>query len=177
MGKKGGSKKSPIFIAVDNDDAEEVSILLSETPALLTERNNDGWTPLIAAAFSGSTSCIQKLIESGADVKAVCKDGDSALHYASAQGYGDIISILAKSGASLTLLDNDGESPMDVAANPKLKKLIEKLIKEEAEKEEEVGKPKKGGEHNEDEDDEEDDEEDGDGSGAPPRIRFGSKKK
>jgi len=177
MGKKGSSKKSPIFAAVDNDDAEEVTILFGESPSVLTERNSDGWTPLLSAAFSGSTSCVQKLIALGADVKAVCKDGDSAVHYASVQGYADLIPMLSKAGASLTLLDNDGESPIDVAANAKVKKVIEKLIMEESAKEEGDEKPKDGGE----EDDEgngydEDVEEKGDGSGAPPPIRFGSKK-
>jgi ankyrin repeat protein len=179
MGKKGSFKKSPIFAAVDNDDAEEVTILFGESPSVLAERNSDGWTPLISAAFSGSTSCVTKLIALGADVKAVCKDGDSAVHYASAQGYADLITILSKAGASLTLLDNDGESPIDVAANAKVKKVIEKLIMEESTKEEGVDeKPKDGG--GEDDDDEgnfdDEGEEKGDGSGAPPPIRFGSKK-
>ena len=177
MGKKSSSKKTPIFLAVDNDDKEEVAQLLRENSIIHTERNSDGWTPLMAAAFSGSTSCIEILIEAGADVSLVCKDGDTAMHYASAQGYTDIITLLAKAGASLLCLDNDGESPRDVAANGKVKKVIEKLIieSEKGKEEEEYGdKNKKGQEEDGDGEGEEEDG-DGDGSGAP-KIRFGSKK-
>ena len=193
MGKKSSSKKTPIFLAVDNDDKEEVAQLLRENSIIHTERNSDGWTPLMAAAFSGSTSCIEILIEAGANVSLICKDGDTAMHYASAQGYTDIITLLAKAGASLICLDNDGESPIDVAANGKVKKVIEKLIIEsEKRKEEDCDKNKKGQEEDDDDDGEEEEgregggqsntsnpkdssSDDGDGSGAP-KIRFGSKK-
>lgn len=48
--------------------------------------------------------------------QAVCKDGDSALHYASAQGHAEVIKRLAREpSVSFTLTDADGETPEDVA--------------------------------------------------------------
>lgn len=81
----------------------------------------DGWTPLIAAAYCGEAEIVEMLVKAGADVKAACRvrhepatgtlpllfhrdtcvhrnqlecspvcvhvqDGDTAVHYASAQG-------------------------------------------------------------------------------------------
>lgn len=105
----------------------------------------DGWTPLIAASYCGELDMVKLMIKLGADVKASCKvssgwdlgacmhasrpcrgltprmrplpmqDGDTALHYASAQGHMDIIQLLAKSGARLDAKDRDGETPYNVA--------------------------------------------------------------
>ena len=46
----------------------------------------------------------------------MCKDGDTALHYASAQGHAEIIKRLAREPAvNFAATDNDGETPEDVA--------------------------------------------------------------
>lgn len=130
MGKsKGGSsKKEPVFLAVDAGDASALSSLLSTDVELHTRRNADGWTPLIAASYAGEISCIQILLNAGADVKAVCKDADGCVHYASAQGHAEAITLLAAAGAPLNSTDKDGETPLDVAQNGKIKKLLQKLI-------------------------------------------------
>jgi ankyrin repeat protein len=57
------------------------------------------------------------LLEYNIDINAVCNDGDTALHYASAQGFLDIIKILVMRGANLYIKDKDGETPGDVAEN------------------------------------------------------------
>jgi ankyrin repeat protein len=125
------SKADPIFAACESGDASALSSLIATDPGSLTKKNSDGWTPLICAAFNGELGCVEMLLASGADARAACKDGDTAVHYASAQGHADVIAALARvKGVSLTALDNDGESPADVAQNGKIKKLLEKLIAE-----------------------------------------------
>ena len=133
MPKKGAYKKAPpppAFLLCDEDDAAGLRTLLSEQPSALEQRNADGWTPLMMASYAGSEECASLLLQVGADVRAVCKDGDTALHYASAQGHMDIIRMLAKAGALLECEDEDEDTPAAVAQNKKTRQLIEALIAE-----------------------------------------------
>ena len=60
---------------------------------------------------------LQALLKAGAKVNARDKDGDTPVHYASAQGHIACIKALAAApgGCDLEAVDNDGETPMDVA--------------------------------------------------------------
>ena len=130
--KKGGkvAGKLAIFKLCDDDDAPALGALLTETPDALESRNSDGWTPLMAAAFAGAEECVALLLRAGANVRAECKDRDTALHYASAQGHMDVVRLLAAAGARLDVEDEDGDTPAKVALNLKTRKLIEQLIVE-----------------------------------------------
>ena len=133
MGKKGAAGKhsrEAMFVAVDEDDGAAVCALLDADPSKLEKANADGWTPLIAASYAGSAEVVGALLRRGANVAAVCKDGDSAVHYAAAQGHADVIRALAARGAKLEATDNDGETPCDVAQSKKIRTLLEALIKE-----------------------------------------------
>ena len=153
MGKKGAKKQADeLFAAVDEDNGAAVSALLDADPSKLEKTNADGWTPLIAAAYAGSAEVVDALLLRGANVAAVCADGDSAVHYASAQGHADVIRALAARGAKLEATDNDGETPCDVAQSKKIRTLLVALIKA----------AEKGGGGGGDEED--DGEEDDDGS-------------
>ena len=134
MPKKGAKATAhPIFKVVDEDDAAQLRALLTEKPDSRDVRNADGWTPLMAASFAGSEECVSLLLQAGADVRAECKDRDTALHYASAQGHMDVVTLLAKAGALLDCEDEDEETPAQVALNKKTRQLIEALIKERSE--------------------------------------------
>ncbi len=137
-GGGGGGKRPPIFDAIEDEDASAAAALL---PAALEQRNKDGQTPLIFASYVGAVDIVEALLAAGADARAVCKDSDTALHYACAQGHLEVIARLGKvRGVALDATDNDGETPMDVAANGKVKKMLEKLMElREAEDEEEGG--------------------------------------
>lgn len=167
----GGAKKlDPVFAAIESGDASGLSALLAADSEAHTKRNADGWSPLIAASYAGDISCIDILLNAGADVRAVCKDSDGCLHYASAQGHVEAITRLAAAGCPLNKADNDGETPLDVAQNGKVKKLLEKLIEKAdndgADNEGGVGAAAGGGRHGGD------DEEDDDGDeGGPPQAR------
>jgi ankyrin repeat protein len=70
---------------------------------------------------------LNTLVEKGLDVNAVCKDGDTPVHYAACQGEKECVEALAAAGADLTIKDNDGETPYKVA-HKSVKKLIKDLI-------------------------------------------------
>ena len=138
MGKKGkgnggggGGGKAPIFAAIDAEDVSALTALLAASGAALEARNGDGWTPLIAAAYVGSSVLVDVLLRAGADVNASCADGCTALHYASAQGSADAIRRLAAApGIRLVVEDRDGETASDVAQGKKIKALIATLVAE-----------------------------------------------
>ena len=166
----GGAKKlDAVFAAIENGDASGLSALLASDSEAHTKRNADGWSPLIAASYAGDMSCIDMLLNAGADVRAVCKDADGCLHYASAQGHLEAITRLASAGCPLNKADNDGETPLDVAQNGKVKKLLEKLIAEADNDDADNSGGAAGGKNHAGGDDEEGgDEDDADG---PPQAR------
>ena len=61
---------------------------------------------------------LQALLKAGAKANARDNDGDTPVHYASAQGHLPCIKALAAApgGCDLEAVDNDGETPLDVAA-------------------------------------------------------------
>ena len=63
----------------------------------------------MTAAVNGSGGALRWLLAEGADINAVCDDGDTAVHYASAQGHVDMIEILAAAGCDLALTSRDLE--------------------------------------------------------------------
>jgi len=54
----------------------------------------------------------KRAIELGADVRAVNKDGDTALHMAVALGLNRVVELLANSGADLEARNNRGQTPL-----------------------------------------------------------------
>ena len=130
-GGGGGGKKAPLapaFRASQYGDLEALSEALDGDAAALESRNADGWTPLIAAAFHGQLAALELLLGRGADAGAACRDGDTPMHYASAQGHADVLRRLALcERASFTSADADGETPEDVASSGKIRKLLQQL--------------------------------------------------
>ena len=70
---------------------------------------------------------LNTLLEKGLDVNAVCKDGDTPVHYAACQGERECVEALAAAGADLTIKDHDGETPYKVA-HKSVKRLVKDLI-------------------------------------------------
>lgn len=94
----------------------------------------------MAAAYCGSSKCLEKLLSSGCDVDARDAEGASALVFAlrrCADSYGDgalaSISLLLSAGCGLDGVDDRGHSAEELAEAMGLKTAIE-LIRAEREK-------------------------------------------
>ncbi len=60
---------------------------------------SDGFTALMTAAEGGTLTCIQLLVDSGADVHAVDQDGRTAIMWAAEGGHQKCIEFLEENGA------------------------------------------------------------------------------
>jgi ankyrin repeat protein len=71
--------------AIEKNDVKKLRALLAAgfSP---DERDKDGTTPLMKAAMFSQLDGFRALLDAGADVNAVSKNGQSVLHYAAAYG-------------------------------------------------------------------------------------------
>jgi len=74
-------------------------------------------TPLIWASEKGSTECVKKLLDAGADPNKFEFDGWSALHWASRNGHLDVVRLLLERGARLDQRDHKSHTPLDWAVD------------------------------------------------------------
>ncbi|KAK5991307.1 Ankyrin-2 [Cladobotryum mycophilum] len=67
------------------------------------------------------------LIKKGANVKAECNNGRTALSYAAEQGYGNVVRSLLEHGTNASTKDNDGKTPLGYATEKGHNEIIEML--------------------------------------------------
>lgn len=117
---------TPFFFAASVGDIDVMKMLLARgaDPGIAT---GDGTTPLMAAAGlaveesetripeSRHLEAVRFLIDLGADVKAVNRQGDTALHGAAFLGYGTVARDLLARGAVLNARNNAGQTPYRIA--------------------------------------------------------------
>lgn len=73
---------SRLFAACEAGRLEDVKSLVARFPALVDQRNLQGWTPLIVAAFNGRLDTARCLLEAGASPDAAGRNGTTPLMYA-----------------------------------------------------------------------------------------------
>ncbi|KAG9396399.1 Ankyrin repeats (3 copies) [Carpediemonas membranifera] len=92
-----------------------VSLLL-EHRADPDHRDNNGWTPLIAAATNNHVEILKLLIDAGATLDLQEKDGRTALMVACVNGHADSAGFLLSAGADCTKVSSTGASALFLAA-------------------------------------------------------------
>jgi len=112
--------------AIRDGDAAAVRKLLQQSPSLVKERMEDGFTPLMIAVccLDRTMEVIQELLAAGADARAVTDDGYTALHMMidvnGPSGSGDmpgrIARLLVDAGADVEAPQHWGWSPLMRAA-------------------------------------------------------------
>jgi ankyrin repeat protein len=106
------SDKANLQQAVSENDPAGIATVLNASPGLINTPNEDGWTPLLSAAYSGKTKAVQILLDRGASVDVKDPDGETALSLATSNGHADIVAMLLKKGAKPNTPNEKGETPL-----------------------------------------------------------------
>ena len=94
----------------------DVAELLLANKAEVNAKDDDGHTPLHAAAFNGRRDVAELLLANKAEVNARDDDGATPLHYAARQGHRDVAELLLANKAEVNARDDDGATPLELAA-------------------------------------------------------------
>jgi uncharacterized protein len=124
---------TPFLLAARLGDVELMR-LLATAGADLSIGLDDGRTPLIVAAQGETTgarmrggaaeprvtAAVKLLLELDADVNAVDRNGNTALHVLAARrpGFDGVIRLIAERGAALEIANSKGETPLALALAP-----------------------------------------------------------
>ena len=82
---------------------------------------------LILAAYYGDLSEVKRLLDTGAEVNAKTKDGQTALIYASIKGDPKVVEMLLAKGAEVNTKDNNGKTALILATrmnHPEVRELL-----------------------------------------------------
>ena len=101
----------------------------------ISSLQNDGSSPLQAAAAGGHDAVVTVLLDNGANINHANKVGWSSLHLSAYNGHETMVGSLIDRGADVNLVNNDGDRPIDVAKTQKIKDMLIALTKEKPQEE------------------------------------------
>ncbi len=110
-------QRGKIQAAKQAADLAALKTSLEKNPDQIISRDENGFTPLHHAAYSGNLEAAQLLIEKGTDLDAKATGLDwTALFLASLRGHKQIAEFLIDNGAYTGVKDAKGRSPVHIAA-------------------------------------------------------------
>jgi ankyrin repeat protein len=123
------SKETPLHVAVNRGvTAVNIVELLLDSQADITARDNNGDTPVHAAASNMSARTVQILLDRNPRVlNARNKLGESPLHRGASTDAVDVVEVLLQKGARIDAKNNSGHAPLHVAAarnNPQVARIL-----------------------------------------------------
>ena len=88
----------------------------------INTKSDEGKTVLMLAAANHNQYIVKKLIDLGADVMSVDKNGSTALHYAVSNSYDDIsvLEELVRGGACVNATNYEGNKPIHTAVRSRI---------------------------------------------------------
>src|ERR1700755_1916245 len=114
LGTRGQGNGNPRFDAARGGDANLVNALLNAgaDPNARDNKDKEGSTVLMVAAFAGQTNVVRTLIKHGANMDARTYKGRTALMWAAWRGHEATVQSLVEGGASINAQDNIGASAL-----------------------------------------------------------------
>lgn len=89
--------------------------LLSTPGIQVNERDNDGFTALHWAAWSGMPACVERLVQAGVDVDASENSGYTPLMLAAMRGNAETVQTLLRLGADPARMRHNGDTATSLA--------------------------------------------------------------
>lgn len=102
--------------AIQRGDRAEVRRLAVSEYVLSVPHPSTGWTPLMWAATTGDVEILRELVQLGAAVRGVNRQGLSALHAAAIAGRSEAARALLEAGADLDARTEHGSTALGIAA-------------------------------------------------------------
>jgi ankyrin repeat protein len=101
-------------LCIDGTERDELDRQIALDPGCVNSRDCYGFTPLHWAVRSDNVGAVDRLLQAGADVNAVCDAGKPVLGWA---GSRTICKMLLDSGADIRIIDDDGNNAVFCAVN------------------------------------------------------------
>lgn len=119
-----------LWKAIGTKNKGTAQVLIKKTPKnQINRRDDDGWTLLTWAIYSGNTDeIITALIKNGADIDAATKSGNTPLILAITGNRSDIVELLITLGADPNTGTINDMSPLHLAISGGNTKLIKELL-------------------------------------------------
>jgi ankyrin repeat protein len=125
------STSATINSAVKRQKLEDVKKFVGK--GMIENKDINGFTPLMVAAYYGYTPILKYLLENGANVDATDKNGWTALMYSASYNFIDDVKLLIDHKASLNMKNNKGHTALYYAEKYKYDPIV-KLLKEKGAK-------------------------------------------
>ena len=106
---------SKLFSESEQKRLEIVQKLLPYVENNIDLKDNDGWTALSWASWSGLNQIIPLLIQKGADINAKDNNGYTPLMLAALRGNDSVVETLLQSGSNLSETNKDGQTAHTLA--------------------------------------------------------------
>lgn len=122
------SNSTPLHAAAQAGDEETLINLAIANTQYISARDNRGWTPLHAAAFSGQVSTIRALLSLGVFVDVEDDSERSSLMIAADEGHIEAVREMIAHGADVNLSRRNAMCPLNQALLRKHVKTVEVLL-------------------------------------------------
>ncbi|CAI9780187.1 unnamed protein product [Fraxinus pennsylvanica] len=125
----------PLVAATESGDLNALRQAIDNFDGSIDEPVEDGDTVLHLSCLYGHLSCVQFLLERGANLEAKDEDGAIPLHDACAGGYTEVVQLLLNSANDpdrikrmLETVDVEGDTPLHHAARGEYENVIRLLL-------------------------------------------------
>ena len=123
-------RRSPIFLAIRHENKDIVDLLLSQEKINLRKRTRRGFTPLLYAAFKGSSSMVDALVnEHRVETNVYDNEDRSALWYAVSHGMRAAVQQFCQAGSNINRPDWDGLTPLKLAIAKRNVAMVKDFLK------------------------------------------------
>ena len=116
-----------VFDIARSGDADELKTYNELSPNNLNNENDQGYTPLMLAAYHGNIETATYLVNHGADLNGESKYG-TPIMAAAIKGNDDIVRLLLSQGADLNKTDSNGTTALLYASIFSLNEISELLL-------------------------------------------------